>query len=223
MLTEQELQAKEEELRLAKESLAKAEEERENYRKGLLSREEELKRIKALEEEKEKEKDDEKETEWDENSKKFQEETISKTAKVAEEAALKALEKGNDKTATQDFRESHPEVSDEKWEKIIANYNPKNGKDSIKGIINDLERAYVLYKFDSGEVIDPAELAKKQAENNNKEMNITHGSIGSGKFEEEKGGISDGAKELGKRFGISEELLSKEDNSLSATISMTKR
>lgn len=225
MLTEQEQQAQAEELRLAKEALAKSDEEKENYRKGLLSREEELKKFKTSKDnEEEKDKKDKEETEWDENSRKFQEETISKTAKVAEEAAVKALEQRNDRTAQQEFRESHPEIDDAKWEQIVANYNPKSGKDSTKGIMRDLERAYVVYKFDAGETIDPAEIARTNAENKNREMNVTHGtSANSGKFEEEKGGVSDGAKEIAGRFGIPVDKLEQEDDSRRATISMTKR
>lgn len=199
----------------------KAETDRDNYRQGMLTRDEELKKLKET---KDDTKDNTDETEWDDNSRRFQEETLSKTEKVAAQAALKALEQRNDKTAQQEFRESHPEIDDEKWEQVVANYNAKSGKDSIRGIIKDLERAYVVYKFDKGETIDPVEIARTQGENKNKEMNVTHGtSSGSGKVEEEKGGVSDGAKELGRRFGISEEQLAQEDDSRRATISMTKR
>lgn len=225
MLTEQEQQAQADALAAANAKLAKAEEERENYRKGLLIREEELKKLKSSKEEDEDEEDNgDKETEWDDNSKKFQEETLTKTAKVAEEAAVKALELRNDKTAQQEFRESHPEIDDEKWAQIVANYNPKNGKDSIRGIVKDLERAYVVYKFDAGETIDPVEIARQQADFKNKEAGVTHGtSSGSGKMEEEKGGVSDGAKKLAGRFGIPVDKLEKEDDSRFATVSMTKR
>lgn len=196
----------------------KAESDRDNYKNGMLTREEELKKLKGGKTDQ----DDDEETEWDDNSKKFQQETLSKTEKVAEQAAIKALEQRNDRTAQQEFRESHPEIDDAKWEQIVANYNPKSGKDSTKGIMRDLERAYVVYKFDSGETIDPAEIARTNAENKNREMNVTHGtSSHSGKFEEEKGGVSEGAKQLGSRFGIDAEKLAKEDDTLEATISIT--
>lgn len=215
----EQLKARLAELEAAK---VKAETDRDNYRQGMLTREEELKKLKEANDDTVN--DDNTEVEWDDNSRRFQQETLSKTEKVAAEAALKALEQRYDKTAQQEFRESHPEIDDAKWEEIVANYNPKSGKDSVKGIIKDLERAYVVYKFDAGETIDPAEIARTQAENRNKDLNVTHGaSSGSGKAEEEKGGVSDGAKELAKRFGISEEKLAQEDDSRQATISMTKR
>ena len=220
MLTEEEIAAQTAALEEATAKAAKLEEERDNYRKGLLAREEELKSFKKeKEEEEEKDDNDEKETEWDENSKRFQEETLSKTEKLAEEAAIKALERRNDKTAQQEFRENHPEITDEKWEQVVANYNPKSGKESQKGIMRDLERAYVVYKFDTGETIDPAEIARTNAELKNKEMHVSYGTSGtSGKFEEKKGGVTDGQKSIGERFGITAERLEKEDDSMSATI-----
>jgi hypothetical protein len=223
MLTEEQVAEKMAELEAAKAALAKAEEEKENYRKGLLSREEELKTLKSSKEEgKEDEKDDEKEIEWDENSKKFQEETLSKTAKLAEEAAvaaaMKAINSTNEKTAQEKFRASHPEVTDEEWADIMANYTPKLGAEK------DLERALILTKFDKGEIIDPAEINRRQAEERNRDMNISHGTpSSSGKYEEQKGGVTEGQKALASRFGISVERLEKEDDSRQATISIIKR
>lgn len=222
MLTEEEIVAQAAELEAAKAALAKAEEERENYRKGLLSREEELKSFKSKKEEDEKKDDDEKkETEWDDNSKRFQEETLSKTAKIAEEAAvaaaMKALQSKDEKVAQENFRASHPTITDEEMVDIMANYTPK------LGAAKDLERALVLTRFEKGEIIDPAEINRRQAEILNKNMNISHGtSPNSGKYEEQKGGVSDGAKSIANRFGIDTKALEKEDDSRHATISILR-
>ena len=218
MLTEEQIAAQAAELEAAKASLAKVEEEKENYRKGLLSREEELKTLKSK---KDQEEDDKKETEWDDNSKRFQEETLSKTTKIAEEAAvtaaMKAIEQQNEKSAQEKFRAAHPEVTDEEMVDIMANYTPKHGAQK------DLDRALILTKFDKGEIIDPAEINRRQAEERNREMNISHGiSSGSGKYEEQKGGVTDGQKAIASRFGISTEELEKEDDSRQATISIIR-
>lgn len=219
MLTEEQVAEKIAELEAAKVALAKAEEEKENYRKGLLSREEELKTLKTSKEEEGE--DDKKEIEWDENSKKFQEETLSKTAKLAEEAAvaatMKAINSTNEKVAQEKFRATHPEVTDEEWVDVMTNYTPKLGAEK------DLERALILTKFEKGEIIDPAEINRRQAEERNRDMNISHGTpSGSGKYEEQKGGLTDGARAIAGRFGISTEALEKEDDSRQATISIIR-
>lgn len=205
-----------------KEKLQKAEEERDNYKQGLLNRETELKALKSKEKETEEENEEknEEETQWDDASKKFQEETLVKSQKFAEEAATKVLEKKNDSTAQTEFRESHPEITDEKWVDIVANYNPKNGKDSIKSVVKDLERAYVIYRFDKGETIDPAEESKRQAQEKNKELNIIHGTAGSGRYEADKDGATEGQKSIASRAGISVDALNKEDDTLRAEVTI---
>ena len=220
MLTEEQIAEQAAALEATKAALAKAEEERENYRKGLLSREEELKTLKSKKDEEEEE--DKNETEWDENSKRFQDETLSKTAKIAEEAAIaaamKAVEKKEEKNAQDSFRASHPTITDEEWVEIMANYTPKHGA------AKDLERAFVLTRFDKGEIIDPAEINRRTAENINRDLNTTNGTpSGSGKYEEQKGGVTDGQKAIGSRFGITTEALEKEDDTRQATISIIKR
>jgi len=210
----------EETLESVKEQLRKTEEERENYKQGLLNRENELKTLKGKEKEVEEVvvENKEEESQWDDASQKFQDETLSKSQKFAKEAAMKVLEKKNDSSAQAEFRENHPEITDEKWIEIVANYNPKNGKDSIKAVIKDLERAYVIYKFDNGETIDPQEINRQQALEKNKELNISHGSTGSGKFEEKKNSVTEVQRYMASRGGISVESLEKEDDTLRAEI-----
>lgn len=220
MLTEEQVAEKMAELEAAKVALAKVEEEKENYRKGLLSREEELKTLKTSKEGEEEE-DKNKEIEWDDASKKFQEETLSKTTKLAEEAAvaatMKAINSTNEKVAQEKFRATHTEVTDADMVEIMANYT--NTGNPAK----DLDRALILTKFDRGEIIDPAEINRRQAEERNRDMNISHGTLsGSGKYEEQKGGLTDGARAIAGRFGISAEALEKEDDSRQATISIIR-
>jgi hypothetical protein len=225
MLTEEEIKAKEAEFEAknaefeaTKAMLAKAEEERENYRKGLLSREEELKSLKSKDE-------DNENIEWDENSKKFQTETLSKSELIAREAAEKAaksaLEASNEKEALEEFNSLH-NITDEERIELMANLDfTKFGKDSKKGIIKALERALVVTRFDRGEIIDPKEIARRDAENKNREMNISHGSSqNSGRYEEQKGGVTENQKSMAQRAGVKVESLEKEDDSRFATINI---
>jgi len=209
---------------------AKAEEEKENYKKGLLEREAKLKEIKGNEKALgDQDTDDdadadknENKSNWDEDSLRFQEETLSKTQKAAEEAANKAIETKNEKQAIADFREANPEITDEKWEKIALNYNPKNGKDSPRAIIRDLERAEVLRKFDAGEKIDPAEMRKTEAQENIRDLSSNAGAGNSGKYEGDNGEeVSEGQLSIATRMRVDKEALEKEDDSLSAEISIS--
>jgi hypothetical protein len=197
---------------------AKIAEERENYKKGLLEREDKLKALKDSEVPpvKKEGEEEEEQNNWDEASTKFQNETITKAAKLAEEAASKVISAREGKTAMADFRESHPEVTDEQWEKIVLNYTPTD-----KGYKKDLERAFVLERFDSGEVIDPAQIQAADARTRLLNLNGSAGAGGSGRYEENKKGLSEGAVSIGSRMRVSEEDLKKEDDSLSAEIKIS--
>jgi hypothetical protein len=203
-----------------KAELAKVEEERENYKKGLLEREAKLKELKDSE--KTSIEEEEEETpEWDEASKKFQAETILKTQKSTEEIVTKTIEAKNEKQAVADFREANPNITNEQWEQIILNYNPKNGKDSPKKIMKDLERANALRMFDAGEIIDPVKLQKEEAQNRLRDLSA-NGALGNGgRYEEDKKGVSEGQISIGSRMRVSAEALKKEDDTLSAEIKLT--
>lgn len=207
-----------------KAALAKVEEEKENYKKGLLEREAKLKELKDSEkplDKKEVDIDEVSDNEWDEASKKFQEETISKTQKTAEEIVNKTIEAKNEKQAISDFRDANPDITDEQWEKIVANYNPKSGKDSPKAIIRDLERANVLRKFDAGEKIDPVEIRKNEAQDRLRDLSSNTGGGNSGKYEAQKDTISEGQISIASKMRVSEEALKKEDDSLSAEVKIS--
>lgn len=202
---------------------AKIAEERDNYKQGVIAKENELKKFKkpeAQQEERKEGEEEEEETQWDDASLKFQNETLTKADKIAQDAAAKVLEKRTEKTAQSKFLEAHKDVTAEVWEKVVANYTPQNGKDSEESVIKDLERAYFLYKFDNNLPIVATDTSKIQGENQIKEAAITHGSSISGESEEEVGKVSDNQILMGQRMGVSKEALEKEDDSLHAEISI---
>lgn len=198
---------------------AKIIEERDNYKQGVIAKENELKKFKKPEEKKEEEnEEEEEESNWDEASLKFQTETLTKSELVAEQAAAKVLEKRTEKSAQSKFLETHADVTPEVWEKVVANYTPQNGKDSEESIMKDLDRAYFLYRFDNNLPITQVDTTKIQGENQVKEAAISHGSSFSGESEEDQSNISDGQLMMATRMGVSKEALEKEDDSLRAEI-----
>lgn len=211
--TAEELQAEVERLEVEK---TKVEEERENYKKGLLEREEKIKTLKKGSSEEDEEENGSK---WDEASTKFQEETILKSTKQAEEAAAKVIETKNEKQAIAEFLEQN-KLSDEEWQKILTNYTPTNGKDTIGSIKKDLERAFVLHKFDSGEIIDPEKIKQTEAQRTIKELG-SNANGNYGKYEEQKENVSDGQLSIATRMRVSEEALKNEDDTLSAEIKIS--
>lgn len=87
---------------------------------------------------------------WDEQSKKFQKQTIELAQKQAEEVTLRQVEKVNEKNAIAQFIEKNPELADDaKWQKVVKNYQPRS-KESVQDIMKDLGKAYVLYQYDEG-------------------------------------------------------------------------
>lgn len=155
---------------------------------------------------------------WDDASLQFQKETLTRSEKVAIEAATKALEKKTEKLAQSKFLSSHTDVTPEVWEKVVANYTPQNGKDSEESIMKDLDRAYFLYRFDNNLPIVPVDTSKVQGENQVKEAAITHGSSVSGESEEDDNKVTDSQLYIASKMGVSKEALEKEDDSLRAEI-----
>ena len=216
-----------------KAELVKVESDKENYKQGMLSSKEELKELKKKEVVPPKKDDDEEEEgddleknkegdaqEWDEASKKFQDETLTKTKAAAIEAVKETIGKENEEQAIADFREKNSEITDEEWVKVLANYDPKNGKGSINSIVKDLGRADVLRRFDAGEVIDPAAIAREDAQNNVTNLNTTTGAGNSARNENKEEGVSDNQMNIASKMKVSKEDLEKEDDSLSAEISI---
>lgn len=147
----------------ARERLTKAEEERDNYKKGLLSKKKEFNRtLETTQEEKKEEKQDDSNLDETEKTRR---ETLSQAEKIAEEKATKVLEKQNEDAAIEEFIEENPELNDpENWAKIVANYNPKSGRKTTKAILKDLKRALFIAKFEAGEIDGIAEEAEKNGE-----------------------------------------------------------
>lgn len=134
-----------------KERLKKSEDEKENYKKGMLKYKDlSLKKT----EDKTEDKDDEEEyPEWDESSKKFQKQTVKEAESKAEAKAQAIVESYNEKSAISQFVEKNPELADEsKWSEIIANYTPTHGKGTPKDVLKDLNRALLLTRYDNGEI-----------------------------------------------------------------------
>lgn len=131
----------------AKDQIAKLEEERNNLSKAVSRLNQERKLPKEEKEE------EEISTEWDDDSKKFQKETLTHAEKVAEKKAQAIIEQYTEKAAIDTFTEKHPELQKkEAWSEVMANYHPKNGKETPQAILKDLERALFLTQYEKGEL-----------------------------------------------------------------------
>jgi hypothetical protein len=182
--------------------LAKVEEEKENYRKMALKYKEEAK-PKTLEAEEEY-------PDWDEQSKKFQKQTIELAEKHAEEVTIRQTQKVNEKNAIASFIEKNPELSDDKkWQEVVKNYQPRS-KESVQDILKDLGRAYVITKFEKGE------LDKKEAKADISEL----GTVGktTSKSATEGKTLTQSELRLAKMMKVDPEKLAAEDMTKPATI-----
>lgn len=205
--TESTGQDKNEENEQLKERLKKAEEERDNYKQGLLK----YKRSeRTLSEKKEETKEEEEETQdWDEASKKFQAQTLSEAEKIARLASQKYIEENNEKAAVAKFLDEYPDLAeDESWKEILSNYNPKNGKGTIGAIVKDLKRARVVMLHDRGELDKLAQEAeargkrKGQAEAFHANAFTSSGSRSEASSDKGSDNVTKGAKEIALAFGI---------------------
>jgi len=182
--------------------LAKVEEEKENYKKMALKYKEEAK-PKTLEAEEEY-------PDWDDQSKKFQKQTIEMAQKQAEEVTIRQTEKVNEKNAIASFIEKNPELSDDKkWQEVVKNYQPRS-KESVQDILKDLGRAYVITKFERGE------LDKKEAKADISEL----GTVGktTSKSATEGKTLTQSELRLAKMMKVDPEKLAAEDMTKPATI-----
>jgi len=142
---EEKVEESEETVDSLKEKLAKSEEEKENYKQGMLKYKEQSKD----------------EPVWDDDSKKFQKETLTKAEELAKQAAIKAIEAENEKTAISKFKEAYP---DEDIKKVLTYYKPVSGKFNQESVYKDLEGALVLQKHYSGELAGEAAKAEQKGE-----------------------------------------------------------
>lgn len=199
-----------EDVEALKERLKKSEEEKENYKKGLLSAK---KTLKTLEPEKEEE---EEYPEWDETSKKFQKQTLSEATKAAKTEAKEIVEKYNEKAAISSFIKDHPELEDDsKWQDIVSNYNPKHGKESIDDVKKDLERAYLLTRYEKGELNQKDNKAAAQVADKQAVSKITSKSV-----KDDGKTLSESALRLAQAMRVDPKKLAEEDDSLTAEIKL---
>ena len=187
--------------------LKKAEEDKENYKEGMLK----YKKL-SLEPEKKEEVEEEGVEEkkypiFDDNSQLFQEQTVSMAEKIAETKAKQIVEKYNENAAISKFLSNNPEAEG-KWNDIISNYHPKNGKESIYSIIKDLDRAYYLTKYELGEGENKE--AKQQLDNMSTVSRTTVKNPPKGDT------LSQTALKMAGRMRVDLDKLAKEDDSLTA-------
>ena len=202
----------------AKDRLKKTEDDKENYKKGLLK----YKSRTLTQEETKTEEEDY--PDWDETSKKFQEQTTKKASQIAEQKARQIVEGFNEKAAINSFVSKHPELDDDNlWKEVITNYNPKNGKESIDAIQKDLERAYFTTRFEKGEISELETKAFKKGEQKGKSesavADLSSVSKTTSKSVKESGNVvSSGALKLAERMNVDTTKLAAEDDSLTAEI-----
>lgn len=201
----------------AKEKFAKLESDKENYKKGLLK----YKKFTLTPEEKKTEVKEEEYPDWDEASKKFQKQTLSEAEKKAEAKAKSIVEGYNEKAAISQFLEKNPDAQD-KWDDIVSNYSSKNGKETIDSVIKDLQRAYVLTRYESGDIdkIQKEALEKgiKAGTAKAKIAELSSVSKTTSKTTQEGNSLSKSALEMAKKLRVDPKELAKEDDSPIASV-----
>ena len=208
----------------AKDKLEKVESDKDNYKKGML-------KYKGLtldkKETKEATKDESEEEiypDWDEDSKKFQKQTLSKVEERATATAMSIIEKANEKAAIATFIGKNQELSDvDAWGEVVANYNPRNGKETQQDIINDLEEALVITRYRKGELgkseLDAEERGRKKGQAESQVADLSSVAKTDSKTIEEDGNtVSDSALKMAERMRVDPEDLAKEDDSSIAEI-----
>jgi hypothetical protein len=215
---EEEKEAEEETLESLKERLKKAEEERDNYKKGMLSAKKQMRSLKKEEPKSDEEEDDE--DKWDEDSKAFRRETIQK----AEEAVLRKLHENNENKAKKQFLEANPELAedDDLWKDVVERYAPTS-KDDVDDIVEALDDAYTLVLKKRGKLQERIEKARQEGERKGLARAATAnlasitGRGGSSGRNKNKG-ISDAAKRMASKMKVDMRQLEQEDDSSTAEI-----
>jgi len=206
----------------AKARLEKAESDKESYKKGMLKYEKKTKEFSLTEKEKKKEKVEEEETpEWNETSKKFQKQTLDEARKIARKEATQSVEESNEKKAVSQFLKKNPEL-EEKWDDIVSNYYPKNGKDTVDSIMKDLNRAHVLTLHESGDLEKLQSEASKKGEKKGaaqaKLAELSSVSKTTSKAVSKESGLSASAIAMAERMRVDPKEVAKEDDSSTAEI-----
>lgn len=207
----------------AQDKLKKVDEEKENYKKGMLKYKDLS--LKKKEEKKEEETVEEEYPDWDEDSKKFQKQTLGEAEKLAEKKARAIIEESNEKSAIAKFIQDNPELSKEsKWNEIIANYAPTHGKNTVDDVLMDLNRALVLHRYESGELDNMSKEAEAKGELRGKaeaqvlDKATVSDSDTTSKTVKGKINLSEGALALAKAMRVDPEKLAEEDDSSTATV-----
>lgn len=206
-----------EDVETLKERLKKAEEDKENYKKGMLKYKDLSLSSKA-----EESKDEEDYPDWDETSKKFQKQTLSQAEKVAEKRAREIVENYNEKSAISIFVKKHPEMAQEdNWKELVGNYNTNHPKDSVESYNRALEKAYINLRYDRGELSElESEAEKKGIKKGKAEAQIADmSSVSKTTFKTSKEGrtLSPGAIDLANKMRVDLKKLAEEDLDLPAT------
>lgn len=139
--------------------LQKAEEERENYKEGLLAAKTKLRTLEGG--------DGSDSGKTDDDSKKddkvLKPEDREGIVAEAERRVFTKLSKGNEKTAIKSVCSQYPELLDDAvWSKVMTHYRPTRGKDTPEAIQADLEDAFILYKKDRGELDQISKKSSKE-------------------------------------------------------------
>jgi len=198
----------------------KLEEERDNYKKALLST-----KSKELRLSKDEDKKEEENSKWDEESKEFQKETLSKS----EQIVRRQLEKMNERGAIRRFLKRYPEVAQDnlKWNDIASAYKPTRGKDTSEDILEDLEDSYLVLRRKDGSLKRELEEARKKGEHDGavKAKSAQMASVsGAGNHSvsksDSKKELTSNAKKMAERMRTPLDKLEKEDDSTTAVIRM---
>jgi len=214
-----------------KAQLKKSEEDKENYKQGMLTSKKKLKSLEIEEErqvgseEEEEEQQQEEQQTWDESSQKFQDETITKAGEAAAEAAKKILESTNETDAINEFVNDNPElVDDANWGLVVSNYVSKHGKGSIINIKKDLSRALLLAKDESPELTalfeKRNEVGANDAQQKAKDLNAIANTGNKKVQQEQQSNLSDDSVFMAKKMKTPIEELEKETDSQSAEIEL---
>ncbi len=207
---------KDSEVETLRKELAKERAEKDNYRKGLLSSK---KKLKSLDSKKKKKEEDEG-NEWDEDSSKFQKETLEKSEKIAKEAIYTS----NSNSAIQNFVSKYPEADKgDVWKDISAAYSPRRGKDSVDNIVSDIEDAYLIVKRDRGEIVDVEEVLRGEQKGITKAAKADLASTkskGGATEKSDKKDVSKGAIVMANNFKNDPKKVAEEDDIAVATVEL---
>jgi gas vesicle protein len=133
------------------------------------------------------------------------------------------VEKYNEKSAIAQFVTKNPELAEEeKWNEVISNYHPKNGKETKEDILKDLERALIITKYERGELTNLESSAfnegKKEGKAEATVADMSSVSKTTQKTTKESNALSNDALMFAEKMRVDPKKLAEEDDSLTAEI-----